>query len=460
MSISARLKYSTMSALKLNEQQTAIRDRIRDGMEQGTYPVKDVPCFCGEDGGTIIAERDRYGLPVRTVLCMNCGIMRTSPRMTDDAASQFYREDYRGLYSGSRSMEELFTSDVERGKWLVQEMPSLMAQVETIFDIGCGTGGMLLPLKKAGKTVIGCDVHDEYLNIGRTNGLELVCGGPADIVAHTGKQADLVLLSHVVEHFHDIRTELEETIQVLRPGGWLLVQLPGIRAIPVSEYAGNFLLYLQNAHNYHFTAATIDFVLKSVGLNVISAEEQIVAAAVRPEGWSSGAPMAPVPEGEALSILSFLADLERRFLFGIEEEMSAPEATPTADDGGTGPWPLATDASLRVLAWPKYDDPESLIRVLTVAEPLWGNPDACLCLRYDPDVDIPYDEATVQLERAYEKIPTDGDLNVLIVDDKMSPSDLPRLGMAVTCVLQTDPEIDEARSEFVSALGIEIISGK
>ncbi len=457
MSLSARLKFSPNSEIELNANQIAVRDRVRSHLDSGTYEQNEVPCFCGESDGLIIAERDRYGLAVTTLLCMNCGLMRTSPRMTEESVIKFYREDYRALYSAIIEKEGIFENEVTRGRMLVREMPSLMETVKTVYDIGCGTGGMLLPIAEAGKTVAGCDVDEEYLALGRDQGLELINGSARDLVQKKGCQADLVILSHTVEHFLDLREELETAIQAVRPGGFLLIQMPGIYNIS-EGYNANLLCYFQNAHTYHFTSKTLTYVLKSVGLEVIIVDETITAAARRPEGWSKGALSMPPSEGEALSILGFLAELERKYLVGDKSEAVADaDVSAAAVDG---PWPLATDASLRVLAWPQYDDLDSIVRVLTVAEPLYGNKDACLCLRYVGEIDIPYEQATEQLSKAFDRVDREGDLNVLIVDDIIPKEDWPRLGKAVTCVLQTDPTIDDIHTEFISALGIEVISGK
>ncbi|MCP4606765.1 MAG: class I SAM-dependent methyltransferase [Proteobacteria bacterium] len=457
MSLSARLKLLPEGEIKLNADQITTRDRIRSRLEEGIYQLEEVQCFCGEKEALTIAARDRYGLAVNTLLCMNCGLMRTSPRMTEETTKRFYKEDYRALYSSTITNEQLFETEVMKGRMLVRDMPFLMKKVETVYDLGCGAGGMLLPIAEAGKTVAGCDIGEEMLAVGRANGLELINGGPQDLMEKTGGQADLVLLSHVVEHFLDLREELEMAIQTVRPGGFVLVQLPGIRAIPDS-YDANLLLYLQNAHTYHFTAQTLSYVLKSVGLDVVMVDEQISAAAMRPQGWSKGAPSLDPPVGEALSVLSFLAELERNCVIGKEGAVN--EDTNSIGETSDEPWTLATSASLRVLAWPNYDDLDSIVRVLTVAEPLYGNKDACLCLRYVNDVDIPYERATEQLQKAFGKVEMEGDLNVLIVDDEIPEADWPRLGKAVTCVLQTDPEIDEIHTKFIAALGIEIISGK
>ena len=58
--------------LRLSPGQLAARDRVLAALADGTYALEDASCFCG--GAELdleIAERDRYGLPVRTVLCQH-----------------------------------------------------------------------------------------------------------------------------------------------------------------------------------------------------------------------------------------------------------------------------------------------------------------------------------------------------------------------------------------------------
>ena len=124
------------------------------------------------------------------------------------------------------------------------------------------------------------------------------------------------------------------------------------------------------------------------------------------------------------------------------------------------PWPLATNAVLRVLAWPKYDDMESIKRVLTVAEPLFDNQAGCLCLRHDPEHDIPYEEAVHQLEEAFGLMGLTGDLEVLFINEAIEEADWPRLGKSITAMIQVDATLDVHRQSFVNVLSrtdVEII---
>ena len=121
-------------------------------------------------------------------------------------------------------------------------------------------------------------------------------------------------------------------------------------------------------------------------------------------------------------------------------------------DANREPWPLATDATFRVLAWPRYEDTESIKRVLRVAEPLFDNQSGCLCLRHDPEYDIPYQDAVHQLERAFEELGLTGDLEVLFVNEAIEESDLSRLGHSIQAMIQADEVLNVHQQSLVNAL--------
>ena len=132
----------------------------------------------------------------------------------------------------------------------------------------------------------------------------------------------------------------------------------------------------------------------------------------------------------------------------------------SAPNDNMEPWPLATNAILRVLAWPRYDDTESIKRVLTVAEPLFDNQKGCLCLRHDPSHDIPYEQAVSELEIVFDMMGLQGDLEVLFINEPIEEKDWPRLGKSITAMIQVDAYLDEYRQSFVNALArsdVEII---
>jgi len=314
MALSPRHRYSPRPAIALTEAQLAIRDRVIVRLQNGTYQLEPAPCPCGAlgDDDPIIAERDRYGLPVRTVLCPACGLLRTSPRLTEASTARFYDEDYRDLYTGVEvGPQGLFEDQRRRGEARLRRMGQLIDGAQRVYEIGCGAGGLLAPFAREGKQVAGADLGSEYVEFGRKQGLDLIHGDADDLLAHTGQPADVVFLIHVLEHFLDLRTELDKLWRLLAPGGVLVVEVPGLDSI-ASTYRGDLQLYLQNAHTYHFCAQTLDDTLSAHGFDVAYVDESALALAVRPEGDTLPQRRPHVSDpGTARNVLRFLADLER-----------------------------------------------------------------------------------------------------------------------------------------------------
>ncbi len=328
MTLSPRLAATTRPSIPLTQTQIAARDRVAEALASGRWRQRAVPCFCGELDSLTVAERDRYGLAVRTVLCPRCGLLRTSPQMCPETTAAFYREKYRALYSSPHGPEELYADQVRRGQRYRHALRNALHDVEVVYEVGCGAGGILSPFREAGKRVAGCDMGAEYLAMGRREGLDLHHGGVGSFLeARDGEQAQLLFLVHVLEHFGDLRRELREVLEALAPGGLLFVEVPGLRDIDASPfYRGDLLRYLQNAHNYHFTAKTLGFVLQSLGLDLVYCDENATAIARRPNALCPR--LTPAPKDEARRTLRYLGGLERRLASPARAPMPRTELSP------------------------------------------------------------------------------------------------------------------------------------
>ena len=151
MSLNPRLDYSP-EPFALNEAQEKARVALLELYQSGEMATEEVPCYCGEEDGQEIATRDRYGLPVRTLLCMRCGLLRTSPRMSAAFATRFYRDFYRPLYDPAWNRPDIrFEYDLRNGEKIVGTNPALPARVETVFDVGCAAEGNLGSLSANGQ---------------------------------------------------------------------------------------------------------------------------------------------------------------------------------------------------------------------------------------------------------------------------------------------------------------------
>ncbi len=122
------------------------------------------------------------------------------------------------------------------------------------------------------------------------------------------------------------------------------------------------------------------------------------------------------------------------------------------------PWPIASDAPVKVLAWPKYDSAEDLDILLGgYAKMFIGNNDYCLALKHDENVDIPMEAAMAAVSKAFDRlIGTNTDLNVLIINDEMTIADASSLGMSVQGALALPSCENSVRAKFIQAMGCEV----
>lgn len=117
-------------------------------------------------------------------------------------------------------------------------------------------------------------MDDAYLEYGRRKGLNLKLGHSADLLQE-GKKYDLIILSHVFEHFLDIEKELSVIQELLAPDGLLYIEVPGLKLLEHGEYEGDFLACLQNAHVRIFSLGTLSNVMKKYGFDFCVGSEMI-----------------------------------------------------------------------------------------------------------------------------------------------------------------------------------------
>lgn len=273
----------------LSPSQHAALERFKRKLETGEYLLVENHCLC--DGqrpemDLLMSEVDRYGLPFPTMICRNCGILRSAVLLDEASTRSFYERDYRGIYGECGQPTESFLRDQSfRGRRLAElffaTAGGVGAEGLQVFEIGCGAGGVLLPFLERGCTCSGCDFNDEYLAFGRRRGLDLRSGAVAELLADNSQ--DLIIMSHVLEHFANPIDELALAVAKLKPGGRIIMEVPGVFSIHKVYFSPIF--YLQNAHVYGFFARAMRELLLTAGLEPVYLDEAVIAIAIKPVNW-------------------------------------------------------------------------------------------------------------------------------------------------------------------------------
>jgi SAM-dependent methyltransferase len=246
--------------------------------------------ICQASDDLLIAEVDRYGLPLRTVLDRRTGLMRSDPYYDPNYLIEFYRDHYRELYRRPPPLDigDILADQIRVGESIWQATRTHIPEHAKVLDVGCGLGGVVAAFQLHDYQAMGCDWGREYLARGRKPGLQLVEGNPNAAAEYA--PFDLIVLSQVLEHKVDPVEFLQSMRALLVPDGLLYLRVPGIHIIrPL--YDGDIILYLQNAHVWHFTAATLTALLSLRGFTVLECSEVVWCLARRANEAS------PIPVG-------------------------------------------------------------------------------------------------------------------------------------------------------------------
>lgn len=313
--ISQRFKYSPQPAWRLSPTQAEAKADVERKIREDIYTFEEANCFCGSSDRVTIAECDRYGLYVSTVICPSCGIVRTSPRMTQASYQHFYDTEYRKLYGDEDTdLEGLYLRKLEQGKAVfdfVSQHLDLSSGV--VFDIGCNMGAALYWFQQRGFEVAGVDYGSKGIEYGkkRTGIHDLYVGG-IEALERVNQKADLIILQHVMEHFVELENELKRVYNLINPQGHVFIEVPGIYCWIRSDFGCDLIGYLQNAHTFSFSLATLTYVMECVGFEQSWGDEYIRSIYRKSETRRR---KSDLPRGEFKRTINYLKRTE--FLFRL-----------------------------------------------------------------------------------------------------------------------------------------------
>ncbi|HEX5041185.1 MAG TPA: class I SAM-dependent methyltransferase [Candidatus Limnocylindria bacterium] len=267
--------------LSLNPVQRRFRGALLEKLSTGEFEYERAEtCLCGATAAVELAPCDRFGIPVRAVLCPDCGLCRTDPRLATKDLPSFYNQIYHGLHQGVAEPDPSTTLFRRaQGAAIHAYVHDLLpAGRLRVAEIGCGTGTVLREFRAAAADreveVAGCEYSEAFVAAGREAGTDVRLGGPEAL--RGSAPFDLVIMSHVAEHFpHPVRS-LREIGELGHPGTLYYVEVPGLLTIHRKvEYGFRLDRYLTLAHTYHFSRATLTATMARAGFAVIRADEQV-----------------------------------------------------------------------------------------------------------------------------------------------------------------------------------------
>ena len=239
-------------------------------------------CICNCNKFETLNLFDRYGLPFGSQICTDCGLISQTIRINPNCLKKFYQEIYWDLISGDTKQTFLTpTKHDETKPFILNFIPRDLKEINLI-EIGCGSGDRLCSVIRALESdkivnAFGCDFSEDALNIAKNKKIKTVLGDIKDI-SKLGVKADVVIMSHILEHLPDLNNAMEELKEITKIDSLIYVEVPGVGDLKnKSEYLYDYQLYSVLAHTFNFTLDTLTNVMNSGGFELIDGDEYIRA---------------------------------------------------------------------------------------------------------------------------------------------------------------------------------------
>lgn len=225
--------------------------------------MQTISCpICETDHTQPLQPRQKRGLSMATVVCRGCGLTYHNPVIEDvdrEALQLSHRQLHTEAAPTARQLQKI-KRRWERQWPLIQ--PVFQPQ-DRVLEIGCGLGQAGGSLKALGARVLGVEPDAEQAAYARSRwGLEVV-QGRFEEVDLTGEKFDLILASHVIEHFPEPLAFLAKLRGLSLPHTRLFLETPNILAPKVGPRRVFSL-----AHNFYFSPRTLTWLLLKSGWQV------------------------------------------------------------------------------------------------------------------------------------------------------------------------------------------------
>ena len=211
----------------------------------------------------LIGERDRRGDVLHTAICLRCGLVCHMTVPSDAELAEFYRRDYRREYHGETTPSPRRVMRAwKNAERIYRQLAPHVEPADTVFEVGAGIGCNVKAFELHGHDASGIDPNLGFQAFSaECLQARVACGDLFDVAA--GRQYDLVLLVHVIEHFRSPRRALERIHGLLRQGGQLYVECPNLTA-PFARPGQMFHF----AHVHNFTPASLRMMAWRCGYEV------------------------------------------------------------------------------------------------------------------------------------------------------------------------------------------------
>ena len=205
----------------------------------------------------VLGEGNFLPASYNVVSCIDCGFVYADSSATQKIYDRHYRE--LSKYEDKKISSGGWVSgyDIKRLEKVAKDISKILPNKKAeILDVGSANGGLLLALKKVGyKNLTGLDPSLVCVKTMRGYGVKALHGGifSKNLIK---KKYDCIILSHVLEHIYDIRKAVKNSLNWLKEGGVLYLEVPD-----AAQYQNFFIVpyyFFDCEHINHFDKYSLE----------------------------------------------------------------------------------------------------------------------------------------------------------------------------------------------------------
>ncbi len=205
--------------------------------------------------------------------CEKCSSVYLFPVLSIEKEEFFYKKEFEkfmDLRSGSErdwsgAQEHIKTNqDQVKRRWKFLER--YVKKGMDLLEIGCSSGFMMNSFRDFGLNCTGIEPSGEFIQFLKKNGYNAF-SDIASMKQNNDGKFDLIVHFFVFEHIRDPFDFLEETYEMLKPGGKIIAEVPCVNDPLTSIYniPAFDKFYWSIAHHYYYSPASVSYIIEKLG---------------------------------------------------------------------------------------------------------------------------------------------------------------------------------------------------
>lgn len=218
--------------------------------------------------------------------CPKCGAGKSFPLVAEEGLAALYEGGYpnhadSGDGSGLlqrvlRPIRRIYQSRIRSS----MPLSGIKGGSGRLLDVGCGNGWVAEMFVAEGWEAVGIEPTEIGCAQTAARGIE-VHEGTINAVDLPAESFDAILFFHVLEHTVDPRTDLRRALELLKPGGTLMIGVPNFGCWQRKAFGTHWLMLELPRHRSHFTPEGLRQLLESEDLEI--------------QAWTTGTSLTTLP---------------------------------------------------------------------------------------------------------------------------------------------------------------------